>query len=1116
MSSWAEIRRQAAAWHIELYASGTLPKAEYLLQLAEAASGVKRVPVTAGDVLLDGAEACYDQDRSRIFISKGLPPEVSAFYAAHEFGHAKLHTRKASCSGHDMDPCTPAEPEGSAVGESDAYSPKQRTEAQANLFAREFLLPRSKIRSLAIAGPVSAEQLAINLGLPIDLVMQQMADALLLPIEREQAPRQAAPPLDESQRAAARAQGVPRVVRAGPGTGKTRTLVGRVRYLIDELEVAPESIVALSYSNASAQDLADRIRAETGDKAPAIWTGTFHAFGLELLRQHGEAIRLPSPPKLIDRTDALFLMEELLDDLKPDHYLDLNEPLRALKSVLGAIGRAKDELCTPIDYLKLAEGINDPHLRVRALEAAHIYQVYDMTLRTRGMIDFGDLIMRSVELLDGHPAIASFVRGKHPHILVDEYQDMNRASGILLSKLVEPGRGPWVVGDVRQAIYRFRGASPLNMSKFPEDFPGAELSDLAVNYRSGGRIVRLFEGFGAKMVSAPLATKTPLSPNRGEDAGAIRYNIATTREAEVEGIAQAIKEETSQGGAFHRHAVLARTHGVLSRVAAHLERVGIPSLYFGDFFERHEIRDLLCLVSVAGEGDGLGLMRVGQFPKYAVPVPDILRVFEFKADKKISVLAALRRLGEVPDLAAQANTGLALLAADLADVAWITTPHQLLSRYLFSREGLQHPSLAAPDAAGQQRRLAVYQLLQLAFEFRGKDGQDSKRAFLDHVRRLEILDEDKELRRLPAAAADLDAVRLMTVHASKGLEFPHVHVPSISPSLFPPNNRADMCPPPPGLIPDDSLMTTEAEEQGLFFVALSRAKDSLSLSRALKYGGWSRPKPSGLIESIAAALTGPATTTPTWVTEVSAPGAGSPLKPAIPQSADLTVHAIETYLDCPRRFYYGEALGLSKRTPKSPYLQFQSVVRACVTWLSTTPSAEHAAGLKAHFEETWSTIGPTESSFGPIFRASAQRMLTTAATVMKGATLARERQAIFADTTIRMEADHIQATEDGVTILRLKSGRLARSGEGKKTRYALIQKIVAQEEEKAPKLEHVSLITGERVIATPSAKDIEGAVIDIHTALHGIANGRFDPVPQERKCPTCPFYFLCPAEGIPA
>jgi DNA helicase-2/ATP-dependent DNA helicase PcrA len=541
---------------------------------------------------------------------------VARFYIAHEFGHHRLHSVKASCGDDDLDAWTPAEPEESAVGEGDAYSPKQRSEAQANLFAREFLIPRDKLRARCELEKINASALGVELGIPENLVLQQMADALLLPDEPPRQPRKPVPEPDPSQLEAIAAPAGPRQVRAGPGTGKTRTLVSRIGYLLDHGE-KPTSILALTYSNESSQDLALRIRAAVGEPSAGIWTGTFHAFGLELLRRYWAEIGPNDVPKLLDRSEALFLLEELLPELDLNFYLDLYEPLRALKSVLGAIGRAKDELCGPQQYFELASAMssspqNHTEAAAKALEVAQVYRIYDEALRSRGLLDFGDLISRTVELMRSRPPVASEIRGEFRHVLVDEYQDVNHASGELLRELVEPGQGPWVVGDVKQSIYRFRGASPLNMSRFESRFPGAQHTDLEVNYRSGGKIVRTFEAFGLKMQSAHLSTTKPLKAHRGDNSGRVDFNVATTREAEYEGIAQRITAHEASGGALRDNAILARSHTTLVKLSSHLERAGIASLYFGDFFERSEIRDLLCLLSVASERDGVGLVRVGQ------------------------------------------------------------------------------------------------------------------------------------------------------------------------------------------------------------------------------------------------------------------------------------------------------------------------------------------------------------------------------------------------------------------------------------------------------------------------------------------------------------------------
>ena len=192
----------------------------------------------------------------------------------------------------------------------------------------------------------------------------------------------------------------------------------------------------------------------------------------------------------------------------------------------------------------------------RALEVAHVYAVYEKALRDRGRVDFGDLIVLPIKLLRNILRFEKQSGGKR-HVQVDEYQDMNRASGLLLKELCEPGRGPWVVGDVKQAVYRFRGASPLNMANFPTEFPGAKTTDLSVNYRSGGKIVRLFETFGAVMAAARLGSQAPLTAERGETHGKVQFNVATARESEGFGIAQQVLDRVRKGAHFADHAILA-------------------------------------------------------------------------------------------------------------------------------------------------------------------------------------------------------------------------------------------------------------------------------------------------------------------------------------------------------------------------------------------------------------------------------------------------------------------------------------------------------------------------------------------------------------------------------
>jgi superfamily I DNA/RNA helicase len=1113
MSAWTLVRDRARAFHRSLVAEDALMSATMLLERAITRSGVALLKVPPGDPLLDGGEACYDAAGPRIFVSTGLSPEDFAFHVAHELGHHDLHRQKVACQSEDIDPTTPASPTASLVGDEDDYNPKERMEAQANLFAREFLLPSDKLRDLCAAKPTNALELTATLGVSRELVRHQMADTFLLPTPDERAKRSHPPTTpDKSQQEAAEAPLGPVLVRAGPGTGKTKTLVSRIRHLLDT-GVAPDRILALTYSNDSSVDLADRVRNAAPEQAALIWAGTFHAFGLELLRKFGSRIGLPMDVRLLDRAASLLKMETLLSELKLDYFLDVYEPLRGLKGVLNAIGRAKDELCSPTRYAELAEAMKidgaSESDAAKAAEVAHAFAVYDAACRKDGVVDYGDLIARSVELLTLHADVREQVRSTYEHILVDEYQDMNAASRQLLKLLVGKGRGPWVVGDVRQSIYRFRGASPLNITRFSSDFDDAKVLDLGTNYRSYREVVDTFGAFGKTMAGASLASGADLHAERGP-GGSIEYRIAATREAESNGVAETIAAHIAAGGRARDHAVLGRSHSILVRIAEQLEHCHIPCLYFGNFFERPEIRDLLSLLSVASEFQGVGIVRLAGKSPFSIPKTDVIRVFEYRKEKSISMLDALRSLADIQGLSEVGRQGLSRLADVLADVSFVTPAAEVISAFLFDFGALWQPGLSEQDVSGQQRRLAVYQFLQLALNVHKRPhGKDPKRAFLKHVRTLELLDEEKELRKPPSAAADIDAVQIMTVHASKGLEFPIVHIPALSPSYFPASPRPQPCPPPPGLVPADPVMSHDAEEDGLFFVALSRAQNALHLSRALRYGGSPRPNPSRFLDVLGSRLKKSVAGKADWTSE-GLPSDPWPAlgPPALPM--DLAVHALETYLECPRRYYYQELLGIRSLPHRQPHVQMMSCVRAGLRHLREH-GPDEVEKVSQAFQETWDTMGPVDHPLATTYRGLADRMLTYARAAMRGTPLPSERSFQLGTTKIGVNADHVFAEGSLVVIQRLKMGRLAKKNETLKPRYAMLQATVRADTGSNVVFEHVSLLDGNRRTETPSYDAIEKIRDQLQGALDGIAAGRFDPSPSERNCPSCPFFFACPA-----
>jgi superfamily I DNA/RNA helicase len=1055
--------------------------------------------------LLEGSDAVYDGSNKRIYYSAATDADLTHFHIVHEFAHHKLEEHKNQCTASDINIATVGEPEMSWVGDPDAYSPKERSEALANVFARELLLPRRLLRSLCKTPPFDVSAIAKQVGVPVEMVMQQLADSLLLPdgSDAEDATEAEKEP-DETQRLAIEAENGPLRVLAGPGTGKTRTLIGRVAYLLEK-GANPQSIAILTFSNLSSQDLAARLRAAIGEKATALWVGTFHAFGLELLRKYGQAIGLTENIRLIDRSASLDLLLELLPLLNLRHFLDLNEPLRRLGSVAQLISRAKDELATPEQYERAARAQmnTESEKAEQSLEVAHAYALYDRTLRERGWVDFGDLIARSVELLREHPDVRAQIQTCYSHLLVDEYQDMNRASGRFLTLLTQAKYGPWVVGDVRQAIYRFRGASPLNLEHFDHDFPGARTQPLKVNYRSGGKIIRVFEAFGGGEA---------LNASRGEYLGKVYLNVATTQKAEHEGIADSILSAVKNGGHFRDHAVLARSHTTLARLSRHLEARGVPCLYFGDFFERPEIRDLLALIQLTSEASGVGLVRVAKLPQYGMSDSDLSSLIRWQSENDKTMLHALHNIDDVPGLSDSAKEIVRRLTGDLHSVSFPQTPHALLMNFLFRRGDFLAPLLADGSVAAQQQRLAIYQLLQFCFNFRAPPGKDPKRLFLELVRRLELLDEEKQLRGLPAAAAGIDAVRLMTVHASKGLQFPIVHIPALTSRHFP-AGRNDTYSLPPGLSDTSAIMTREAEEAALFFVALSRARDELHLSRAINNGGggYQNCKPSPFLEQIYRHVSLSSESDVTWTSE-------GPLAAELPEDfppaeprGSWPARAIEKYLECPRRFYYEEELSLRPQEGRSAFLKTDSALRSSISWLQETVSGEERAEkMMERFRADWEAKGPSGDPLEPLYRRVAEKMMATAASLMRGENLPVELSlAVEGGVTVSVRADHISSQNGEILIQRLKQGRLAKKETGK-LRYAVLQVAAQETYGGVPvQFEHVSLLTAERSPAKANAKALAKEIGDLKDALTDIAAGRF-PVKVHSYCPRCPFYFICP------
>jgi hypothetical protein len=569
MDMFESLRDDAEQLHETLVRAGADPlSSESITEAAVKHLGLILVWVDPQDPTLKGARALHDEQMGLLCCATEADPAQRAVIVAHEIGHAQLHGASSSCQREDIDPSRSIEAAPVGLERVEDYGAHERRELQANVYGRELLLPRSLAWRLHVDDKLGAEEISKRLSLPKDLVRQQILDALLLPRlpEVTEGSPLRAPTRDESQETAAAHRGSAFLLQAGPGAGKTRTLVQRLAGLLSE-NVDPASVLVLTFSNRAAGELAERIAAIAPEQAPRIWIGTFHAFGLDLVRRYHEKLDLPADPMLFDRSDAIEVLEEILPTLPLIHYRNLWDPALILREIVAAISRAKDELVGPAQYRRFAEAMmanaQDAAAKTaaeKAIEVAQVYELYEEALRARKSVDFGDLIMRPALLLEADERIRTQLQLRHRHILVDEYQDVNRASARLLRAVAGDGRRLWVVGDARQSIYRFRGASSTNLSRFLSEYPGAKTAALAINYRSSQEILALVERFSKDMDASVDMLPLTMQSIRGKDGARPQILRYEKQGNEISGIAANIRELQSAGTPLRAQAVLCRTN----------------------------------------------------------------------------------------------------------------------------------------------------------------------------------------------------------------------------------------------------------------------------------------------------------------------------------------------------------------------------------------------------------------------------------------------------------------------------------------------------------------------------------------------------------------------------
>lgn len=618
----------------------------------------------------------------------------------------------------------------------------------------------------------------------------------------------------------------PLLVMAGAGSGKTRVLTHRVAYLIEEKDVLPWNILAITFTNKAAREMKERVGKLLGESARDIWVSTFHALCVRILRRDIEKIGYNRAFTIADTSEQRTLMKRICAELNID--TKKFDP----RSILGAISNAKNALQTPADYQKEAAGPFENMV-------AKAYKLYQHELEANQALDFDDLIMKTIELLESDEETLEFYQEKFHYIHVDEYQDTNDAQYRLVNLLAQRYQNLCVVGDADQSIYGWRGANMNNILNFEHDYPQAKTVMLEQNYRSTQTILN---AANEVIANNTYRKKKNLWTENGQGEK-ISYYRAQNEHDEAQFIVAKIKEEQAQHGYhYNDFAVLYRTNAQSRMVEETFLKSSIPYTMVGGhkFYDRKEIRDVLAyLTLIVNPADSMSFERIVNTPKRGIGLTSVDHLREFANDNEWSLLTAAQNIDPATAITSRTRHKIGEfgeLMANLTKKAEYLTITELTEQIL---EDSGYNQMLKDDRSleSQARRenLDEFKSVTQEYDEQHKDDDDSNlQKIINFLVDLALVsDQDDVDEQAPA-------VTLMTLHAAKGLEFPVVFLLGMEEGIFP-LSRA--------LVEDDEL----EEERRLAYVGITRAKRKLYLTNAfsrLLYGRIQRNQPSRFVEEI--------------------------------------------------------------------------------------------------------------------------------------------------------------------------------------------------------------------------------------------------------------------------
>lgn len=615
----------------------------------------------------------------------------------------------------------------------------------------------------------------------------------------------------------------PLLILAGAGSGKTRVLTHRIAYLIEEHQVPPYHILALTFTNKAANEMRERVNNIIEYGAGSIWVSTFHSTCVRILRRFIDHLGYNNAFTIYDSDDQKSLMKDICKQLNIDtkKYKE--------RTFLNAISSAKDELKTPEQYAdEVAKEYNKKIF-------GRVYKEYQKRLKQNNALDFDDLIMLTVQLFRQNAEILNHYQERFPFILVDEYQDTNTAQFTLLSLLASRYQNLCVVGDDDQSIYRFRGANIHNILNFEKIFPATKVIRLEQNYRSTKNILAAASG----VIKHNSMRKEKTLWTTAEAGAPISYGRYDNEYEEAQGIASDIHREVKDGMSYSDFAILYRTNAQSRVFEEKLIYEGIPYRIIGavNFYARKEIKDILCyLKTINNSADDIAIKRIINIPRRGIGQTTIGRISDYAFSQEMPFYEALRRVDEIP--------GCTRASAKIHSfVSLIEHFRMKLRDEMYSLEDMTQELL---DVTGYVRELEaedtdeangrienIESLMNKIVQYEEDNNGGTLNDLLEDIALVADID---------TVSDDAEQVLLMTLHSAKGLEFPNVYICGMEETIFPGASA---------VFGDDP--SELEEERRLCYVGITRAMKKLTLTSAnqrMRNGEMNFNRPSRFINEI--------------------------------------------------------------------------------------------------------------------------------------------------------------------------------------------------------------------------------------------------------------------------